>query len=391
MIEKCNVCNADLNKSKTIHSYLKNLVGIDSDYTQHVCLCEKCGFIFVKNPLGQDLLDLKYKNFSKYEFDNKESVVQSGYARRCKAQKSFVANSLAEESFDSILEIGAASGYNLSLYKDKDLLGIEPSKANCESAMKNYNVEMFPGTFAEYLALNKEKKFDLIFLSHTLEHIVNPLDFIKQCSLINEKYFFIEVPSFDYKLKDEPFGMFTDEHVNMFTFESLQNLMNNAGYEVVNAEIPFCIGDIAPSGYPALRTLWQKSANIKKIEPVFSSETLFSEYINWSSSAMKKIQSKIDSIDKNAKVALWGIGNTAARILGATSIETKNIVRTYDSDKRKHGLFFAGAAISAFSEEDIKNSIVDTIVITTCTAQNKLLSILKKYEDKIKIVTLFEV
>ena len=118
---------------------------------------------------------------------------------------------------------------------------------------------MFAGTFDEYMKNFSQKCFDMIFLSHTLEHIVNPCDFVKQCSKINSKYFFMEVPSFHYKLKDEPYGMLTDEHVNMFTFESLQNLMTVCGYELLNAEIPFDIGNVAPSGYPSLRTLWKKT------------------------------------------------------------------------------------------------------------------------------------
>ncbi len=374
------------------NSLLKELIGL-GDYTQEICQCKNCGFIFVKNPLTQEQLDEQYKNFSKYEFDSKEVSVSKTYMNRCVEQKSFIENSLKanNEVFESILEIGAASGANLSLYKDKYALGVEPSKWNCDNAMKNYGVEMFAGTFEEYMNSAVQKKFDMIFLSHTLEHIVNPCDFVKQCSKINEKYFFIEVPSFDYKLKDEPYGMFTDEHVNMFTFESLQNLMLVCGYELLNAEIPFDIGNIAPSGYPSLRTLWKKSNNQKKYEPVLSSKVLFKEYMKWSERELKNISKRIDEIPSTAKVAVWGIGNTAARLLGSTKLGKKNIVRCYDSDKRKHGLKFAGVEVSTFDKDDIKNGIIDTIIITTCTAQNTLMRILKNNSPDIEIVRLFNV
>ena len=372
-------------------SLLKNLVGINGDYVQEICRCEKCGFIFVKNPLTKEQLDEKYKNFSKYEFDNKQTVIQQGYLRRCIDQKSFIENSINTDTYDTVLEIGAASGFNLSLYKTKTVYGIEPSKWNCENAKNNYEVNMFAGTFEEYMNSERNDKFDLIFLSHTLEHIANPCDFIKQCAKINNNYIFIEVPSFDYKVKDEPFGMFTDEHVNLFTFESLQNLMNLTGYELVNAQIPFCIGDIAPSGYPSLRTLWKKSNSIKKYKAVFTTKLLFDSYISWSEKAMDDICKKIDSIKGDKKIALWGIGNTAARILGATNLGKKNIVRAYDSDKRKHGIYFAGVEITAFDENDIKNGLIDTVIITSCTAQKALSEILNKYKNEINIVTLFEI
>lgn len=388
MINKCNVCYTDVGGG--YKSFLKNLIGL-GDYNQEICQCPNCGFIFVKNPLTQEQLDEQYKNFSKYEFDGKETSVSKAYMMRCIEQKSFIENSLNinGESFKSILEIGAASGANLSLYKDKYSLGVEPSKWNCDNAKKTYKIEMFAGTFNEYMQSSSKKTFDMIFLSHTLEHIVNPCDFVKQCSRINEKFFFIEVPSFDYKLKDEPYGMFTDEHVNMFTFESLQNLMTVCGYELLNAEIPFDVGAVAPSGYPSLRTLWKKSVTQKKIEPILSSKLLFNEYLNWSAYELNNIQKKINEISSTAKVALWGIGNTAARILGSTSLEKKNIVRCYDSDKRKHGLSFMGIKVSAFDDADVKNGAIDTIVITTCTAQKTLLRILNPYN--LNIITLFNV
>ena len=391
MIEKCNICGSEIKKENVHNSLLKDYVGLNMDYTQEICLCDNCEFIFVRNPLSQEQLDEQYKNFSKYEFESDSVDVKETYKRRCNEQKAFIENSLGGGIFKNMLEIGAASGFNLSLYSNIDVFGIEPSKWNCDNAKKVFDVDMYSGTFQEYVREFPDEKFDFIFLSHTLEHIVNPSEFIEECSKINNKYFFIEVPSFDYKFRDEPFGMFTDEHVNMFTFESLQNLMNRHGYTLVNAEIPFVIADIIPSGYPAIRTLWEKSSKITVINPVYSTELLFKTYLSWSGEELNKINAKIDSIPDDSNVALWGIGNTASRILGSTNLCEKNIVRVYDGDKRKHGLVFAGSKISAFDSEDIEQGIIDTIVITTCKVQNTLLKILEPYGDKVNIVTLFEV
>lgn len=391
MINKCNICGEEIKEENIYYSLLKDYVGLNIDYTQEICLCHNCGFIFVRNPLSQKQLDEQYKNFSKYEFENNSIDIKETYKRRCYEQKSFIENSLRNDIFNNLLEIGAASGFNLSLYSDIEVLGVEPSEWNCINAKKIYNVDMYPGTFEEYIQEFSDNKFDLIFLSHTLEHIINPKEFIKKCCEINNKYFFIEVPSFDYKFKDEPFGMFTDEHVNMFTFESLQNLMNNEGYTLINAEIPFFIGDLEPSGFPAIRTLWMKSSKISTNKPVYNTELLFNSYIHWSKSELAKINEKIDLIPNDSNIALWRIGNTASRLLGSTNLGQKNIIRAYDSDTRKHGLMFAGSKISAFNSEDIDNNFVDTIVITTCKVQNLLLDILAPYKDKINIISLFDI
>ena len=118
---------------------------------------------------------------------------------------------------------------------------------------------------------------------------------------------------------------------------------------------------------------------------------LFEAYISWSKKAIESINAKIDDIPENSNIALWGIGNTASRILGSTNLGEKHIVRAYDSDQRKHGLIFAGSEITSFDPIDIEQGIIDTIVITTCKVQNVLLNILEPYKNKVNIVLLFDV
>ncbi|GHV68799.1 hypothetical protein FACS1894199_16570 [Bacteroidia bacterium] len=259
-ITTCNICGATVRKAHEV--LFKGLTGL-GDWQEEVAICDSCGFIFAANPFMDDVLADRYKNLSKYEFDSGDYQIGADvpYMKRCKRQFDFILENV--DSFDSILEVGAASGYNLSLYKDEQkighsvaVMGIEPSGVNCKLAQKNYDIQLFNGLFSEYIDKNSSQKFDLIFFSHVLEHIVNPRDFIEQCKTINNKYIFIEVPTFDYKFENEFLGMFSDEHINYFTFESLSNLMNSCGYTIVEAEMPLGIQVKIAAGVPALVTLW---------------------------------------------------------------------------------------------------------------------------------------
>ncbi len=62
-----------------------------------------------------------------------------------------------------------------------------------------------------------------------LEHIVDPAKFISDCSEIDSKYIFIDVPTLDVKPVEEPMGMFCEEHVNIFTLDSICELMFRGG------------------------------------------------------------------------------------------------------------------------------------------------------------------
>ena len=371
----------------------KDLSFLSKDYTRQMNVCHECGFIYTANPFSEEQLDARYKEFSKYEFDGEGKFRDEAdsYKKRCLRQKQFIEASLGAGSFESMLEVGAASGYNLSLYTDKDVFGVEPSKQNAVNAQKNYGVRMYAGVFDEYLAQRDEKKYDLIFLSHILEHIVNPKDFIARCASLNNKFFFIEVPTLDYKFIDEPFGMFTDEHVNIFTLESLQHLMNSCGYNLVDAEMVFVLNEAVFWGGPAISTVWEKSDAIVYRKPVIPSSQIFDSYINASEAEFKKVQAAINSIPDSERIAVWGAGNCASRLLGNTSLSDKNIVRVYDSDKKKAGQIFAGCPVQAFSADDITSDAIDSILLATYTAQKTLERILEPYKGKITIRKLYDV
>ena len=248
MIEKCCICGGEVETKKILP--FRDLIGSGVElYKMHIGRCDNCGFILQQNPLTAEQLENRYKNESKYEFDSAENIFSESddYVGRCRRQKHFIEEKIELEAVKSILEVGAASGYNLSLYEGKRRLGIEPSALNCKLAKKNYGVDMFNGLWSEFLEKNSGETFDLIFTSHVLEHIVDPMKFIRECATICNRYMFVEVPCFDIRFVDEPYGMFSDEHVNFFTIQSLWHLMNNAGFAPIEFEMIFDLKNFVPA------------------------------------------------------------------------------------------------------------------------------------------------
>lgn len=231
----------------------------------------------------------------------------------------------------------------------------------------------------------------MIFLSHTLEHIVNPCDFIKQCANLNKKYFFIDVPTFDYKFSNEPFGMFCEEHVNLFTLEGLQNLMNKCGYQLMDADFILGVTQTFPAGFPCMATLWMKKPEneITSYKIIKHSEDSLSEYIKDSEKELIRIRRIINRIDNHKRVAIWGTGHHVSMLLANTNLKNKNIVKVYDSDSRKHGLKMCGLPIEPFSENDIINHQTDVVFLATYTAQKALEKILIPYENQVEVVKLY--
>lgn len=391
MIDQCNICGGTVRELHQIK--FRDILGMASEYTQLIGYCEKCGFAFTKNPFSAEQLKDRYSNFSKFEYDSEHHITQEdgGYQKRSMRQKQFIY--LHKNTFQNVLDIGASSGYNLSLYDECKTFGIEPSALNCKLAKQHYNVDLFCGTFEEYWESDIPKDhFDLIILSHVLEHIVNPFDFIQKCRKINNQYMYIEVPTFDYKFVDEPYGMFAEEHVNYFTFQGLRSLMNAAGYCLVDANILFEHHNYLPAGYPALSTIWEVSGRPEILqESVLNSETLIQHYLKAGEKSFQRVKDKIDRISPNKRLAVWGTGHHASMILANTTLRNKNIVKFYDSDERKHSFQMNGCPIESFCTEDIKTGKVQAILVATYTAQQAIANILSPYENQCEIIYLYDI
>lgn len=386
---KCCICGGDTKLIRTIQ--YKDVVEIQDDLTLSIMICDSCGFIFNSTPYTDEQLSKKYTVFSNYEFDTtkKGSAESAKNIKDSLRQYDFIQRNISDVS--SILEVGAASGYNLSLYKKcgMETFGVEPSPMNTQSAKHNYGVDMFCGLFDDFILQSPTKTYNLVFLSHVLEHISNPFHFIEQISAMNDKYIFIEVPCLDYKFVDEPFGLFFDEHINYFTLESLQNLMNYNNYGLKNAYIHLGIGFSCPAGLPAIVSIWEKGLNHDSVNLIRKSKDLLEDYIEVSDNQFQKVNGIINDIPQNAKLAIWGCGNHTSRILASTNLAQKNIVRFYDSDPKKKKKKIMGIEITAFEKDDIVNGIVDTILISTFVAQKQIADYIQELNIECRIITLY--
>jgi len=390
MITKCTVCGHKIKTIYTINNI--DILGMENEYTHYIGVCEKCGLIYTQNPFDEIKLANRYKNESKYEYNSSNYVLNesSEYSVRCKMQKEFIDRSFGG-NYNSVLEVGAASGYNLSLYKDvATVMGIEPSPLNGKLAKEIYGIDMFTGTYQEYFKECASDKYDLVYLSMVLEHIVNPFEFLQRIKEINNKYIFIEVPTLDTNFVNEPFGLFHEEHVNYYTLESLNNMMAELGYGLVDAQIQYGLERKNPSGWPAVDTLWETGRKKNNLKHVATSEELLERYIKKSEEEFKLVKEKIDAIPSDKRLAVWGTGHLVSMLLANTSLAEKNIVKFYDSDVRKHKYTMCGKPIEIFCEDDIYNHKVEAILIGTYTFQEELVSKVKPYTDLISIYKLYE-
>lgn len=135
-----------------------------------------------------------------------------------------------------VLEIGCSTGLLLSLLKDKgwDVMGVEPSQKAAAMAMKR-GIEVQVKKFEE---IKFKKRFNLVILNHTFEHLEDPFKSLEKIYSILEKdgLLLIDVPNFGSfsanTMKTKWSLLLPLEHPWHFTSQSLQLLLKQKKYEV---------------------------------------------------------------------------------------------------------------------------------------------------------------
>lgn len=390
----CPICNSKSEFMKEF-SYI-DLSDIDLNYTQKVCACENCGFVFVSNPLEKENLESKYNQNSIYEFNGRKKDSVESQKNRDDGNRHFSFIQSALPDVESVLEIGCASGYLLSLFKiaGKSVYGVEPSYENVCSAKYFYDIDMYCGLVEDFIKKENNPKYDLVILSHVLEHIKNPKLLIQQIKSIC-KYLFIEVPCIELKKVDQPYGLFCNEHFGYYSMNSLDFLMSSCGYKCKNMYIHIDSKYVIPSGFPAISSIWindltDDNKNYKLPVPYTNVLSQFGAYMEQSEIAQRAVSEKIEEIPGNLNGAVYGAGPNTSRLMGETTLGEKNIKIIFDKDSRKYGKTLNGVSITEFNEDIVSELELDYIIIGAYVAQNEIYNSIKSVEKlNCKIIRLY--
>jgi 2-polyprenyl-3-methyl-5-hydroxy-6-metoxy-1,4-benzoquinol methylase len=185
----------------------------------------------------QEELATYAKHYEKEELD---------YFRGKIEQKDYIIKQiLNRNSGIDLLDIGCGEGFALDFYYEKgwNVFGVDFS----DYGLSNNHPHLLPflrqgDIFEEVNQLVKEKRqFDVVWLDNVLEHVINPIALLTQCSELTKSggVLVIEVPN-DYsnfqtaligneKVNRKYWEAYPD-HLNYFTYQSLKNVCEAHGW-----------------------------------------------------------------------------------------------------------------------------------------------------------------
>ena len=206
--------------------------------------CKKCNFYINGNTKGEvlDKISSLYKE-DYWNERNSEISINSDYSDIDSQGKkrNWISQFLYTKKYitgKTILEIGVGAGQSIYWFENKGfhVTGIEPDKRNVSMINKMLKKgEVIESSVEDFFT---EKTYDVIWMSHVLEHLVGPDEFLKKIKKNMKKngIFFIEVPNCEYKptLKS---SIEENPHLFHFTKKALIRMVEDIGYKVISCDV----------------------------------------------------------------------------------------------------------------------------------------------------------
>jgi 2-polyprenyl-3-methyl-5-hydroxy-6-metoxy-1,4-benzoquinol methylase len=201
-------------------------------YERHDLLkCSDCGFVFMRKiPTSKELEDY----YSVYAYEKEKKIPEPTRVSLEGLLDSFE----KYRKNNRILDVGCGEGWILELAMKRGWqpYGTEFSSKAIEICEKK-GIKMYAGVLkAEDI---KEKDFDIIVSSETIEHINNPREELANIHQLLRKggLFYITTPNFNSYLrrmmKDKYAIIKYPEHLSYYTTTTLNKLLRNTGFSKV--------------------------------------------------------------------------------------------------------------------------------------------------------------
>lgn len=339
----------------------------DREWRAHQVVCAGCGFIYTNpRPQEEDLQEFydAYLRFGEI----------SPYFRE--KQIDFLCNNVPNVG-GALLDVGAFDGSFLDLARQRgfEVHGVEPTEEGVLEA-KGKGLDVVKGFFNVAYANAMAERYHIVSMLHTLEHVEDPLEFVRLALQITEPggYVHIEVPDATRPFADSIADFFSVQHLNHFTPQALRNLAARAGVKVVKVE--------QEKELWILRVLLQntpeKTVLVNECE---SNMRIMRTY------AERKVQF-LDSLRKKITVpelALYGAGEHSSQLLSSDFLRDVQVVAITDSNPKKWGMSFHGFVVIPPSElPDVP------VLISSYDSQEQISSYLKEHFPDLVQIKLYD-
>ena len=284
-------------------------------------------------------------------------------------------------SLKSILEVGCGGCVVLGSLKEDgyEVLGIDSSPfAAAEGGKKGVDVvtDFFP---TEKIS----KQFDLIFHVDVLEHISNPVDFLKshRANLSTNGMIIVNVPDVTESIEIGDVSMAMHQHLNYFTEKSLKATLQAAGFDVVSIEKAKYGGSLYATG------VMTDAQNISKDDLQALLES-YNAFVTKASGVLENFGALSRRLLSENDCQLgYYVPLRALPYISAHGISSG--FRFFDDTNHWHNCVFDGVDVRIENFDDLKKKPVTHMIVMSLTFGETIRNKIRRvFADRITVVTL---
>jgi len=296
---RCNLCKSNDYEIKfKIKRYGKNFT---------IVKCKNCKLVYLNPRLtlkDQKKYYNKYYNYGAF-LKNKKGIIQ-----RAKDDMEFLRKFKKHGNF---LEIGCMHGFLLEIARRKkfNIYGIDVTKKVVDYARNELNLPVYYGTIISRKFQNNF--FDLVYLSHVIEHVNDPLGDLIEINRILKKNgcIALKCPNFNSIMSllanKNWWWIAPPEHLYHFTPHSIKIMLKKAGFKDIDIK----------SNHGDLNYLRYLSIPIINILPISNKSKIM--YRN-------KLDNNVDHISKKFFLRLYNFLNPITKLIHKSLLGEELIV-----------------------------------------------------------------
>ena len=335
------------------------------------------------------LVSIKKTFSSKKMFNNKYPYRSSMSKTMQKSFKKLSQQIKKEIKPKKILEIGSNDGSFLKNFNKKISIGIEPC-SNVERITKKQKFNTIPKYWNMKLAksiLKNHGSIDLVYSANTISHIKNLSDVFKSINFVLSKkgVLILEDPSLLECLKKNTYDQFYNEHIYVFSYLSLKNILKKYDLEIYKIDNLDIHGG---SNRYFIKRITNKIRIDNSVIKQQKNETKYglakkNTYFEFKK-RVENSKKRLISIfryckSKNKKIIGYGATAKSTTILNYCKINNKTIDYFVDTTEAKQNKYTPGTKILVKKYKGYIDSDVDYIFLGAWNFQNEIFAKEKKF------------
>ena len=243
------------------------------------------------------------------------------------------------------LDFGCGDGQLLKTVKNafpsSQLFGIDQT-----DTFREYIENEIQATYL-YRLYDFQGCFDVVSMVHVLEHLVDPLEVLKEIktSLTSTGKLFIQVPSY----QKNPFDLLIYDHASFFSQESLQHLLGRVGFRVVEMNEDWVSKEIS-----AVCTVDENKKSLEYVcDSIFDIKKIVVGHERYLTSIVAEAHNKLR---ESNKVKIFGSSIGACWL--AAEIGIDSVLCFLDEDINRCGEELFGVPIRKPIKEDYQDAVI---------------------------------